>query len=122
MDGDDDGAAAAAAAAAGPTNSGAAAAARPRSRWRALQSEADSILRWLQSGDVRAAVELAQLAASLLFILLYIWSTYAPEAPGSWRHWVDVGLCCVFAVDYAYRVAVGVSAVMLGTVGTVGAC
>lgn len=47
-----------------------------------------------------------RLVASLLFILLYVWSTYVPEAPGSWRHWLDLVLCCVFAVDYVYRITV----------------
>jgi len=56
---------------------------------------------------VRTAVEASQLIASLLFILLYVWSTYVPEAPGSWRYYLDLGLCCVFAVDYLYRITVG---------------
>lgn len=29
-----------------------------------------------------------------------------PEAPGGWRHALDVALCCVFAADYVYRLTV----------------
>jgi hypothetical protein len=56
--------------------------------------------------DVRLVVQSAQLLASLLFIVLYVWSTYTPALPGSPRHQLDLLLCLVFACDYVFRIAV----------------
>jgi hypothetical protein len=56
--------------------------------------------------DVRLVVQGGQLVASLLFIVLYVWSTYSPALPGSARHQLDLLLCLVFACDYVFRVAV----------------
>ncbi|KIZ04242.1 Potassium channel subfamily T member 2, partial [Monoraphidium neglectum] len=66
-----------------------------------------SALRRLTGGEARAVLEAAQLGASVLFILLYVWSTYVPEAPGSWRYWLDLGLCAFFFADYVYRITAG---------------
>lgn len=70
----------------------------------ALRWELGAAARRLAGGQLRNVLEASQLAASVLFILLYVWSTYVPEAPGSWRYWLDLVLCCVFFADYVYRI------------------
>ena len=59
--------------------------------------------------DVRLVGSVAQLLASVAFIVLYIWSTYETPAPGSWRHVLDVGLALVFALEYVTRIKAGES-------------
>ncbi len=56
--------------------------------------------------DARLVLEGAQLAASLLFIGLYVHSTYHPMLPGTPLYWLDVVLCCIFAADYVHRLMV----------------
>jgi hypothetical protein len=73
---------------------------------RAARRALSAALRRLTGGEARAVLEAAQLGASVLFILLYVWSTYVPEAPGSWRYWLDLGLCAFFFADYVYRITV----------------
>jgi len=46
-----------------------------------------------------------QLLASLLSIMLFIWSTYDAATPGSLRHLMDLGLCCFFATELGFRVS-----------------
>jgi hypothetical protein len=78
-------------------------------------------VRRLESNEARTAIELSQLVASLLFILLYVWSTYVPEEPGGWRSWLDLALCCVFAADYLYRITVGAHGGGMGCTACLGA-
>ncbi len=47
------------------------------------------------------------MAASVAFVVLYIWSTYEPAARGSWRHMADLALSALFAADLAIRLKVG---------------
>lgn len=61
--------------------------------------------------DVRLVVQGGQLVASLMFIVLYVWSTYSPALPGSARHQLDLLLCLVFACDYVFRIAVSAMAI-----------
>jgi hypothetical protein len=35
--------------------------------------------------------------------VLYIWSTYVPEVKGSFRYYLDLALCAVFAVEFVMR-------------------
>lgn len=51
----------------------------------------------------RAGAQIAQSAASVAFVVLYVWSTYDLPAPGSARALADAGLCVAFAVDYVVR-------------------
>lgn len=46
-----------------------------------------------------------QLLASLLYVSLYVWSTYIPASPGGLRHLLDLGLCCFFAAELTARVS-----------------
>ena len=46
-----------------------------------------------------------QLLASLLYVTLYVWSTYTPAPPGGVRHLLDLGLCCFFAAELVARVS-----------------
>lgn len=48
-----------------------------------------------------------QFACSLLFVVLYIWSTYSPPPPASFRYQLDVGLCVFFGLEYLHRFLVG---------------
>jgi hypothetical protein len=47
----------------------------------------------------------AQLVASVVFIALYVASTYSPPAPWSWRALLDLALSALFAYEAAKRVA-----------------
>lgn len=47
---------------------------------------------------------LLQLAASLAFVLSYVWASYTPMAPGSPRWALDLGLSAFFAAEYAHRI------------------
>lgn len=53
--------------------------------------------------EAKTAVQAAQFASTLLFVVLYIWSTYSPPALWSARYNLDLMLCCMFAVDYVSR-------------------
>ena len=61
---------------------------------------------WQDTMEFRMLMQVTQLGASVLFVVLYIWSTYVPPAVGSLRNVLDVFLCAVFALEYALRVAV----------------
>ncbi|KXZ43234.1 hypothetical protein GPECTOR_97g772 [Gonium pectorale] len=54
--------------------------------------------------EMRLLLQVGQVAASLAFVALYIWSTYEPVTRGSWRHTADLVLSAVFAADLAARV------------------
>jgi len=47
-----------------------------------------------------------QVVGSVVFTILYIWSTYDQPTAGSWRYLLDAGLCSLFAVDYCVSLAV----------------
>ena len=53
--------------------------------------------------EVKTALQIGQLAASLLFVVLYVWSTYKAPPPLSWRFNLDLLLCATFALDYLLR-------------------
>ena len=53
--------------------------------------------------EVKTALQIGQFAASLLFVVLYVWATYKAPAPLSWRFNLDLFLCAIFAVDYLLR-------------------
>lgn len=44
--------------------------------------------------------------ASLLFVALYVWGTYAPVVRGSGRWHLELALCMFFGVEYTYRLVV----------------
>lgn len=48
----------------------------------------------------------AQLTASALFVVLYVWGTYSAPQLGSWRYFLDLSLLAFFAVDYIVRLKV----------------
>ena len=54
----------------------------------------------------RAPPQVGQMAASLVFVGLYIWSTYTPAPRGSWRHGADLALSALFAGDLVLRLRV----------------
>ncbi|KAK9808990.1 hypothetical protein WJX72_007481 [[Myrmecia] bisecta] len=67
----------------------------------------ERIVQWVNNlfrlPELRQALQLGQFAASLMFVVLYVWSTYSTPAPFSARYNLDLFLCFVFAVDYAFR-------------------
>ena len=67
-------------------------------------------LRWMQqrlrSAEVRSALQLLQFASSVVFVCLYVASTYSAPAPFSLRYNIDILLCLLFALDYIARVVV----------------
>ena len=56
--------------------------------------------------EVKRTLQVSQFAASLLFVVLYVWSTYSSPQPFSWRANLDLFLCVVFAIDYLMRFTV----------------
>ena len=48
---------------------------------------------------------LFNVVGSLVFTVLYIWSTYDQPAFGSWRYGLDAALCMLFALDYCVSLA-----------------
>ena len=60
-----------------------------------------------QLPEVRALLQAFQVMASMLFVVLYVWSTYSTPAPGSMRYNVDMLLCAVFAAEFIARFVVG---------------
>lgn len=55
---------------------------------------------------VSRALQYVQVAASLLFVVLYVWSTYSPPVPHSARANLDLILCAIFAGEYLHRLLV----------------
>ena len=60
-----------------------------------------------QLPEVRALTQAFQVVASMLFVVLYVWSTYSTPAPGSLRYNVDMLLCAIFAAEFIARFVVG---------------
>ncbi len=67
--------------------------------------------------EIRRFLQAVQFSASLIFVVLYIWSTYSSPAPWSWRYNLDLFLCAVFAVDWVSRVMVRTSIVLCDLFG-----
>ena len=61
--------------------------------------------------EIRRLLQAVQFSASLIFVVLYIRSTYSSPAPWSWRYNLDLFLCAIFAVDWVSRVMVRTSMV-----------
>lgn len=38
-----------------------------------------------------------------MFVVLYVWATYAPPPPESLRYSLDLWLCAIFALEYVHR-------------------
>lgn len=57
----------------------------------------------------KTVVQAAQFASTVLFVVLYIWSTYSTPALWSTRYNLDLTLCCMFAIDYLSRFVVSTS-------------
>ena len=57
--------------------------------------------------EAKTLIQAAQFASTLLFVVLYIWSTYSPPPLWSLRYNLDLFLCVMFAIDYISRLLVG---------------
>lgn len=53
--------------------------------------------------EAKTIMQATQFASTLLFVVLYIWSTYSTPALWSTRYNLDLFLCFMFAVDYVSR-------------------
>lgn len=53
---------------------------------------------------VVSSVQAFYLFTSLLFVVLYVWSTYSIPTRGSLRYNLDIALSCFFAIDYCCRI------------------
>ena len=74
--------------------------------WPTAAARAWAVVRhFARSPAGRAAAQALSVGSSLLFVALYVWSTYSPPPPGSARAAADAGLCVVFAADYIIRLA-----------------
>ena len=73
--------------------------------WR-LKLELGLLWQRFNDSSGRRLLRLLQLASSLLFVILYVWSTYSTPAPFSIRANIDLVLCGVFAVEYLVRYVV----------------
>lgn len=82
-----------------------------RIRWRLTELSSDP--------GVLLFFQLGQIVASLLFVVLYVWSTYSAPSHSSWRYKLDLSLCVLFAVEYAFRVLVRVPVVCLKIVSLI---
>lgn len=56
---------------------------------------------WISLG-----LQYLQVAASLLFVVLYVWSTYSAPVQHSPRAMLDLLLCVIFAGEYLHRLLV----------------
>ena len=56
--------------------------------------------------EAKTVIQAAQFASTLLFVVLYIWSTYSPPPLWSIRYNLDLFLCIMFAIDYFSRLVV----------------
>lgn len=59
--------------------------------------------------QAKTLLQAAQFASTVLFVVLYIWSTYSTPALWSVRYNLDLLLCCMFAIDWLSRFAVSTS-------------
>ena len=71
----------------------------------ALAEPAERAAAALDSPSARAVAHYAQFAASIGFVVLYVWSTYSAPLPGTARHAAESLLCAVFALEYLHRLA-----------------
>ncbi len=62
---------------------------------------------------MRALLQYVQFAASMLFVILYIWGTYSAPAPSSFRYQLDVGLCIFFGIEYVHRLMVSLAMIFI---------
>ena len=60
----------------------------------------------LEQPEAKTLVQALQFASTLLFVVLYIWSTYSPPPLWSLRYNLDLFLCAMFAIDYISRFVV----------------
>ena len=66
-----------------------------------------SVFRFLaDQPEAKTLMQAAQFASTLLFVVLYIWSTYSPPPLWSIRYNLDLFLCIMFAIDYVSRLLV----------------
>ena len=66
-----------------------------------------TVFRFLaDQNEAKTFVQAAQFASTLLFVVLYIWSTYSPPPLWSTRYNLDLFLCLMFAIDYISRFVV----------------
>lgn len=69
-----------------------------------LRERIGTVFRFLaDQPEAKTVMQAAQFASTLLFVVLYIWSTYSPPALWSIRYNLDLFLCFMFAVDYVSR-------------------
>jgi len=60
----------------------------------------------LDAPSFRLYLQAAQFIASVLFVGLYVLDTYSTPLRGSFRYFLEIILCTVFAVEYLYRLVV----------------
>jgi hypothetical protein len=58
-------------------------------------------------------LQFGQFTASLLFVVLYVWSTYSTPAPFSVRYNMDLALCALFATEFLWRLFVSTLPIIL---------
>lgn len=69
-----------------------------------LRDRIGTVFRFLaDQPEAKTIMQATQFASTLLFVVLYIWSTYSPPPPWSIRYNLDLFLCLMFAVDYVSR-------------------
>ena len=75
-----------------------------------LRERIATVFRFLaEQPEAKTILQAAQFASTLLFVVLYIWSTYSPPALWSIRYNLDLFLCLTFAVDYISRFMVSLT-------------
>lgn len=60
----------------------------------------------LRHGALATGLQYVQMAASLTFVVLYVWSTYSQPSAASMRARLELVLCAIFAVEYSHRLLV----------------
>ena len=75
-----------------------------------LRDRIATVFRFLaDQPEAKTLIQAAQFASTLLFVVLYIWSTYSPPPLWSIRYNLDLFLCVMFAIDYLSRFLVRTS-------------
>ena len=75
-----------------------------------LRDRIATVFRFLaDQPEAKTLIQAAQFASTLLFVVLYIWSTYSPPPLWSIRYNLDLFLCVMFAIDYFSRFLVRTS-------------
>ena len=83
---------------------------------RSMRLAAKTLSALVDTPLMRAVSQWSQFAASMLFVVLYVYASYHPPVPMSWRHKLDLLLCVFFAAEYFHRFTVspaGVAVVLL---------